>query len=107
MPRLSARSELFKIASVVATIPACFLIFFGGFVLMRYGLGYPAHDLVRFAVFPLIGGVCWLFLAAWFWRRAVGSNNVWDSLRIVSLRAFGAIALGCLAVLITRKLHGR
>jgi len=106
MPRSSSRSELFKVASVVATIPACFLIFFGGYVLMRYGLAYPGQELIRFGALPLAGGFCWLFLAAWFWSRAVGAGTIWNSVRIISLRAFGAIALACVAVLIARKLHG-
>jgi hypothetical protein len=106
MPKSSPKSDLLKILSVVATIPACFLLFSGGFVLARFAATYTARDLLLFGVFPLIGGLCWLVLAAWFWSRATGAKSVWDSIGIVSLRALGAIALAGVAVMTLGKLRG-
>src|SRR5579871_5978423 len=69
MARISARTELFKILSVVATIPACFLLFYGGYTLLKYAGVLHAGPAVEFVVLPLVGGVCWFVLAAWAWSR--------------------------------------
>lgn len=100
------KSDLLKVASVLATIPACFLIFSSGFVLGRFGAAYTARDLTLFGVFPLVGGGCWLILAAWFWSRAIGAKSAWDTIGLVSLRALGAIALASIAAVVM-KLKGR
>ena len=102
MARISARAELLKILSVVATIPACFLLFSGGYVLVRYGAAYAARDLFWFGGLPLLGGACWIVLAAWLWSRAVGAASVWDSIGLVSLRALGAIALACIGAVVLK-----
>jgi hypothetical protein len=106
MRNSSSKSDLLKILSVVATIPACFLLFSGGYVLARFAAAYTARDLLLYGVFPLVGGLCWLVLAAWFWSRGVEAKSIWDSLGIVSLRALGAIALAGIAVLASGKLRG-
>lgn len=106
MPRPSTKSDLLKVASVVATIPACFLLFSGGFVLAHFGSTYNLRDLTWFGILPLIGGVCWLILAAWFWSRAIGVKDVWDSIGVVSLRALAAIALAAAGVIALGKLRG-
>jgi len=106
MAPASTKSELFKIVSVVATIPACFLIFSGGFVLARYFAAYPARDLLLFGLFPMVGGLCWLVLAAWFWSRSTSSQSFWDSVGVVSLRVLGALVLAGIGGLALRKMRG-
>jgi hypothetical protein len=98
---------LLKIASVVATIPACFLIFSGGFVLARFAAVHAVGDLMMYGALPLFGGACWLILAAWFWSRAVGASSLWDSIGVVSLRALGAIALAAVGAIVLEKFRGR
>jgi hypothetical protein len=97
---------LLKVASVVATIPACFLLFSGGFVLVHFWALYTTRDLIVFGMFPLIGGGCWLMLAAWFWSRAVGEKSAWDSIGLVALRALGAIAVASIGAVVM-KMKGR
>jgi hypothetical protein len=106
MARLHTKSDLLKIASVVATIPACFLLFSGGYVLAHFGAAYTARDLILFGGFPLVGGLCWLILAAWFWSRAVGAESAWDCIGLVSLRALGAIALAVVASVLLGQVRG-
>lgn len=107
MPRPSLKSDLLKTLSVVATIPSCFLIFYGGFVLARFGATSSLRDLMLFGVLPVVGGLCWLVLAAWFWSRAIGVKSVWDSIGLISLRALGAIALACVGAWLLTRFHGR
>jgi hypothetical protein len=107
MPRPSLKSDLLKTLSVVATIPSCFLIFYGGFVLVRFGANSSLRDLLLFALLPVVGGVCWLVLAAWFWSRAILAESVWDSIGLISLRALGAIALASLGAWLLTRFHGR
>lgn len=106
MPRSSTRSELFKIFSTVATIPACFLIFSGGFVVVRYGSAYTAHDLILFGLFPFIGGICWLVVAAWFWSRGTPAKSFWDSLGVISLRVLVALLLAGIGAMALRRFRG-
>ena len=103
---LHAKSDLLKVASVVATIPACFLLFSGGFVLVHFWLVYAARDLFLFGVLPLVGGVCWLIFAAWFSSKAVGAASLWDSIGLVALRALGAIAVASIGAVVM-KMKGR
>jgi hypothetical protein len=107
MPKISLRNELQKILSVVATIPACFLLFSGGYVLLRYGAGHGFHTLAVYGLLPLLGGVCWLLMAAWFWSRATGESRFAEALKTIGLRAFSAIALASVAVLVWSKWQGR
>jgi hypothetical protein len=106
MAPASTKSELFKIVSVVATIPACFLIFSGGFVLARYGVAHSARDLVVFGLLPLIGGICWLVLAAWFWSRGTAAKSFWDSVGVISLRVLVALVLAGIGVMALQKMRG-
>jgi hypothetical protein len=106
MATLFPKSELLKVLSVLATIPACFLLFSGGYVLMRYAEIATFKGLGTYGVLPLLGGIVWLLLAAWLWGRAVEAKSLWDSLRVVALRAFAAIALACIAVLVAIKMRG-
>jgi hypothetical protein len=107
MHRISPRTELQKILSVVATIPACFLLFSGGFVLLRYGGSHGFRNLAMYGLLPVLGGICWLLMAAWLWSRATGESRFAEALKTIGLRAFGAIALASLAVLVWSKWKGR
>jgi|HubBroStandDraft_2_1064218.scaffolds.fasta_scaffold822786_1 hypothetical protein len=106
MATAALKSDLLKILSVVATILASFLLFSGGFVVVRFAGNYSARDLTLFGLLPLVGGACWLALAAWFWSRAVAAASMWDSIGLISLRAMAAIALALLGQIVMQKLRG-
>ena len=102
MARISTRGELFKICSVIATIPACFLLFYSGYTLVKYAGVMHTEGLVKFGILPLVGGVCWFVLAAWCWSRAVGAASVWDSMGVIAVRVAGAIGAVWVILVVVR-----
>ena len=110
MRNLLPKSDLLKILSVVTTIPATFLLYFGMgalFIMPGFpGEAFLTPSRLRLAVPPLCGSIALLLLAAWFWSRAIDADSLWDSVGLVVLRAVGAIVVAGVAMMLWAKLHG-
>jgi hypothetical protein len=104
MPSPFSKSDLLKILSVIATIPACFLLYFG--IAALFLVSGPAAERIRYGVPATAASLGLLLLAAWFWSRAIDADSLWDSVGLIFLRAIGAIALAWVAVIVMVKLRG-
>ena len=110
MMKVGQRAILMKVLSIIAAIPACFLLYFGTGMLLVVpgypGEGYFAKGRIVYGFVPVALSVALLLLSAWLWSYATRTNFE-KCVGWVFGGSIGLIVLFWVVLIVIANLQGR